>query len=222
MKRIHLAVAATTAASAVLVASPQLSVAAAPASAVARPTSAGSTTPSGRLTNLDHLDFLGDSVTPPAQAGHTTYRLAERPALGTLWTYADRRDGGTLRPGRRRDLRPGHRHLRAGRVQRRRHGPGRRRLPARTGGRPATRRVGGHAFQMLRGLTYLQTATGAERRQRGALDAARRHPEPERRPEGDPGPVRQRRVLLARAAPPGRSARGTRRSVTPTRTSPPS
>ena len=160
MKRIHLAVAATTAASAVLVASPQLSVAAAPASAVARPTSAGSTTPSGRLTNLDHLDFLGDSVTPPAQAGHTTYRLAERPALGTLWTYADHRDGGTFaRVGggtydpatdtygqgafNADDM------ARAAVVYLR---------DWRQTGHASSRRS---AFQMLRGLTYLQTATGA-------------------------------------------------------------
>ena len=32
------------------------------------------------LTNLAHLDFLTEMVTPPAQAGHTTYRLAEEPA----------------------------------------------------------------------------------------------------------------------------------------------
>lgn len=42
-----------------------------------------------RLTNLAHLDFLGDRVTPPAQAGHDTYRLAAEPAIGVLWTYAD-------------------------------------------------------------------------------------------------------------------------------------
>lgn len=48
----------------------------------------------GPLTNLDHIDFLGDTVTPPAQEGHTTYRLAEEPEIGVLWTYADRRDGG--------------------------------------------------------------------------------------------------------------------------------
>jgi len=48
----------------------------------------------GPLTNLDHLDFLGDTVTPPAQEGHTTYRIDEEPGLGVLWTYADRRDGG--------------------------------------------------------------------------------------------------------------------------------
>lgn len=47
-----------------------------------------------RLTNLDHLDFLYDTVTPPEQDGHTTYRIAEEPDLGALWTYADRREGG--------------------------------------------------------------------------------------------------------------------------------
>lgn len=46
------------------------------------------------LTNLAHLDFLGDTVTPPAQPGHTTYRLDAEPAVGVLWTYADRRDDG--------------------------------------------------------------------------------------------------------------------------------
>jgi len=36
------------------------------------------------LTNLSHLDFLTDSVRPPAQAGHTTYQLAARPGIGVL------------------------------------------------------------------------------------------------------------------------------------------
>ncbi len=46
------------------------------------------------LTNLAHLDFLGDTTTPPAQEGHTTYRLSAEPSVGVLWTYADRRDDG--------------------------------------------------------------------------------------------------------------------------------
>ena len=46
------------------------------------------------LTNLAHLDWLGDQVTPPAQAGHTTYRIDSEPELGVLWTYADRRADG--------------------------------------------------------------------------------------------------------------------------------
>jgi len=50
-----------------------------------------------RLTNLDHIDFLGDVVTPPSQEGHTTYRLAEEPVLRALWTYADRNSDGTYR-----------------------------------------------------------------------------------------------------------------------------
>ena len=56
-----------------------------PASATAAPSA---------LTNLAHLNFLGDTTTPPTQAGHTTYRLADEPSIGVLWTYADRRDDG--------------------------------------------------------------------------------------------------------------------------------
>ena len=46
------------------------------------------------LTNTAHLDFLGDDVTPPAQAGHTTF--GDGP-LGVLWTYADRQADGTYK-----------------------------------------------------------------------------------------------------------------------------
>ena len=49
------------------------------------------------LTNLAHLDFLGDTVTPPRQAGHTTYRLGREPSVGTLWTYADRQPDGSFK-----------------------------------------------------------------------------------------------------------------------------
>ena len=48
------------------------------------------------LTNLAHLDFLLDQASPPAIEGHDTYRLAEEPALTLPWTYADARDGGTF------------------------------------------------------------------------------------------------------------------------------
>lgn len=48
------------------------------------------------LTNTAHLDFLLDTASPPAIAGHTTYRLAEEPELTMPWTYADARDGGTF------------------------------------------------------------------------------------------------------------------------------
>lgn len=57
-------------------------------------TEAGAPAP---LTNLEHLDFLLDVAMPPADvAGHTTYRLAEEPALVQPWTYADARDGGAF------------------------------------------------------------------------------------------------------------------------------
>jgi hypothetical protein len=58
------------------------------------PAAAATTTP---LTNLAHLNFLGDTITPPAQADHTTYQLAEQPSLSVLWTYANLDPDGTYR-----------------------------------------------------------------------------------------------------------------------------
>lgn len=58
-------------------------------------TTCASTSPAP-LTNLAHLDFLLDTASPAAFAGHTTYQLAEHPALTMPWTYADARDGGTF------------------------------------------------------------------------------------------------------------------------------
>lgn len=46
------------------------------------------------LTNTAHLDYLGDTVTPPAQPGHSTY--GDGP-LGVLWTYADRQADGSYK-----------------------------------------------------------------------------------------------------------------------------
>ncbi|MBB5791438.1 hypothetical protein [Jiangella mangrovi] len=46
------------------------------------------------LANTAHLDFLLDEASPVAVDGHTTYRLAEEPALTFPWTYADARPGG--------------------------------------------------------------------------------------------------------------------------------
>jgi hypothetical protein len=48
-----------------------------------------------RLTNLAHLDFLGDRVDPPDRARHTTYRMAARPRIGVLWTYSEPQDDGS-------------------------------------------------------------------------------------------------------------------------------
>jgi hypothetical protein len=47
--------------------------------------------------NLAHLDFLGDRVAPPPQAGHTTWRLDQEPSVGVLWTYAERNADGSYR-----------------------------------------------------------------------------------------------------------------------------
>jgi hypothetical protein len=152
MKRIHLTLAATVAAAVVLVATQQLGVSAAPVPAA-------STNAPGRLTNLAHLDFLGDTVTPPDQDGHTTYHLDTRPGLGTLWTYADHQaDGSYKRVGggaydaatdtygqgayNADDMaRAAVVYLRAWQQT----------------GAASSRKS---AFQMLRGLTYLQTASG--------------------------------------------------------------
>ncbi len=48
------------------------------------------------LTNLAHLDFLLDEVPLAAVPGHDTYRLAAEPAVQLPWTYADARPGGTF------------------------------------------------------------------------------------------------------------------------------
>ncbi|WP_314176649.1 hypothetical protein [Streptomyces winkii] len=53
--------------------------------------------PAEGLTELAHLDFLGDTVEPQPLPGHDTYRLREEPALGTLWTYAERQQDGSYR-----------------------------------------------------------------------------------------------------------------------------
>ncbi|GAB3056450.1 hypothetical protein [Micromonospora schwarzwaldensis] len=124
------------------------------------PAAAGAA-PADPLTNLSHLDYLGDRVTPPAQAGHTTYRLADTPAVGVLWTYAEptpdgpfrRVGGGTYDPAtdtwgqgayNADDI------ARAAVVYLRHW-----RSTGATTSRDAS-------YALLRGLTYLQTATGPD------------------------------------------------------------
>jgi hypothetical protein len=123
---------------------------------VAPPAGAAAATP---LTNLAHLDFLGDRVDPPEQAGHTTWRLDSEPQLGVLWTYAElqadgsyrRVGGGAYDPATNTwgqgafnadDL------TRAAVVYLRHW---------RQFGDQASR---DHAYQLLRGVTYLQTSSG--------------------------------------------------------------
>ncbi|MGH3310989.1 MAG: hypothetical protein ACRDP3_10450 [Streptomyces sp.] len=111
------------------------------------------------LANLDHLDFLGDTVRPARQAGHDTYRLDEEPALGTLWTYADRQQDGSYRRigGGTHDPETGYYEqgaFNADDVARAavvylRHWRG-------TGAATSRR----SAYELLRGLCYLQTTDG--------------------------------------------------------------
>jgi hypothetical protein len=113
------------------------------------------------LTNLAHLDFLGDRVDPPDQAGHTTWRLDQEPEIGVLWTYAEpqpdgsyrRLGGGTYDPATNTwgqgafnadDM------TRAAVVYLRHW---------RQFGDAASRE---RAYQLLRGVTYLQTSSGPE------------------------------------------------------------
>ncbi|HZB59049.1 MAG TPA: hypothetical protein VFA73_07655 [Actinomycetota bacterium] len=64
---------------------------------VAAPAGAADPAPPVRLTNLAHLDFLGDRVAPPEQAGHTTWRIGQEPEIGVLWTYAEPQPDGSYR-----------------------------------------------------------------------------------------------------------------------------
>jgi hypothetical protein len=111
------------------------------------------------LTNLAHLDFLGDRVDPPEQAGHTTWRLASEPEVGVLWTYAERQPDGSYRRVGGGAYDPatntwGQGAFNADDMTRAavvylRHW--------RQFGDRASRE---HAYQLLRGVTYLQTASG--------------------------------------------------------------
>ena len=158
------------------------------ASAPRRPRSPTSTTSTGSRC----------TVTPPAQSRHTTYRLGGSPPIGVLWTYAEDRDGDgdyTHVGGGTYD--PDDRHLGPGRLQRRRRQPRRRRLPAALARHRLDRPAGDAAYEMLRGLTYLQTASGQNAgnvvlwmQPDGTLN-------PSAEPDGAARPVRQRRVLLA-------------------------
>ena len=67
------------------------------AGVVAAPARATAQAPPARLTNLAHLDFLGDRVDPPEQAGHTTWRMDREPRIGVLWTYAEPQPDGSYR-----------------------------------------------------------------------------------------------------------------------------
>ena len=158
MNRTALAGTGALALSTLLVATPGPAVGAAPSA----PAAAARAAAPDRLTNLDHLDFLGDRVDPPAQARHTTYQLGRRPRIGVLWTYADHQGDGSFR------------RVGGGEYDAATDTYGQGAFNAddlaraavvylrdwRQTGHAGSRR---HATELLRGLTYLQTATGPDR-----------------------------------------------------------
>src|ERR1017187_8777220 len=111
------------------------------------------------LTNLAHLDFLDAAVTPPPQPGHTTYRLGTQPSVGVLWGYAN-----YLAPG-------SYQVTGGGTYDAADNTYGQGAYDADDISRPAVvylrhwklfgdQRSRDEAYQLLRGLTYLQTASG--------------------------------------------------------------
>ncbi len=76
-----------TAAAVGLLITASIAIATAPAAAASpTPQRQAASTP---LTNLAHLDFLTTTVAPPPQPGHTTYQLGSEPTVGVLWVYAN-------------------------------------------------------------------------------------------------------------------------------------
>lgn len=111
------------------------------------------------LTNLAHLDFLLDTVPLKPVEGHTTYGLDTQPTAQAPWTYADRNADGSYRRVGGGSIDPATGYWTQGAYNAD--------DIARTAvvylrhwqqtGDTASRE---HAFQTLRSLTYLQTATG--------------------------------------------------------------
>ncbi|WP_426562107.1 hypothetical protein ACPPVT_16455 [Angustibacter sp. McL0619] len=112
-----------------------------------------------RLTNLAHLNFLTSTVTPPQQQDHTTYRLGEEPGVEVLWVYADHQADGSFR------------RVGGGDYDAATNSYGQGAFDADDISRAAVayltawRQFGDeqarqHAFELLRGLTYLQDASG--------------------------------------------------------------
>ena len=154
---------------------------------VTRPGVTAASSPNRPLTNLAHLDLLGAEVSPPAQAGHTTY-LAEPRSLrsGCCGPMPTGRPtgpiGGSVAASTTRPPTRGARAPSTPTTSRARPwstcGTGSRPEPSRAaGGLPATA-----------GADLPADRRRAQRRQRGAVDAARRHAEPERRAGRAPDP----------------------------------
>ena len=219
MKRIHLAVAATAAASAVLVATPQLTVAAAPASAPSAPGAAR--TPPPGPADEPRAPRL------PRRHGHARRR---RPATRrTSWRSGPRsaRSGPTptaVRAARSpasaaaRTTRPPTPGARAPTTPTTWPAPPS--STSATGSRPAPRTSRRRGVPDAARPDLPADRDRPERRQRRALDAARRHPEPQRRAQGAAGPRPTATRPTGSPARPGRSARATPPSRRPTPRSP--
>ncbi len=135
-----------------------VSLTAVPAAAASVAAPADASRP-GVLTNLAHLDFLTAAVAPPAQAGHSTYRLASDPTVGVLWVYANHLPGG------------GYQRTGGGSYDPASNTYGQGAYDTDDIARAAVvylrhwtqwgdRHSRQEAYQLLRGLTYLQTAAG--------------------------------------------------------------
>lgn len=128
-------------------------------STVPTPTAAEAVASPAPLTNLEHLDWLRVEVAPPDQPGHTTYQLDSDPSVGVLWTYAEPDADGNYRHVGGGSYDPetntwGQGAFNADDISRAavvylRHWQ--------ATGDTASRDA---AYEMLRGLTYLQTVTG--------------------------------------------------------------
>ncbi len=145
---------------------PGTAVAGAAAAPAAGPTTSAAAVagvPAARraLTNLDHLDWLTVRVDPPAQAGHTTYRLEAEPEVAVPWTYAEPNDDGSFR------------HVGGGAYDAETDTWSQGAFNADDISRAAVvylrhweqtgdRSSRDQAYDMLRGLTYLQTTTGED------------------------------------------------------------
>jgi hypothetical protein len=146
----------TAAATGLLIAA---SIGIAPAAVASSLRPAAATASAAPLTNLAHLNFLTATVTPPLQPGHTTYQLGSEHSVGVLWVYAN-----YLAPGSYQAT-----------------GGGSYDATANTYGQGAydaddisraavvylqhwkqfgDQHSRAEAYQLLRGLTYLQTASG--------------------------------------------------------------
>ena len=151
------------------------------------------------LTNLAHLDFLGDTVTAAGAGGPHDLPSRDRAEPARPVDLRGAASGWFVPASRGRHVPPGHEHLWPGRVQHRRPDAGSRRV------HPPLEAVRGRS-QPRRGL---RAAPGrdlhadVDRRfapgQLRALDAAGRDAESQRGPEGAAGSIRFGRRVLAGA-----------------------